>query len=77
MADTASAARKQASWHRAAFEITVPNIVEAAVKGESDPLAGVTENVIVGQSIPIGTGLVELYMSTFEKQEKAGGKTET
>ncbi|HEY4674434.1 MAG TPA: DNA-directed RNA polymerase subunit A' [Candidatus Bathyarchaeia archaeon] len=51
---------------RAAFEITVPNIVEAAVRGESDPLAGVTENVIVGQSIPIGTGLVELYMSTFE-----------
>jgi DNA-directed RNA polymerase subunit A" len=43
----------------------------------SDPLAGVTENVIVGQSIPIGTGLVELYMSTFEKQEKKGGKTET
>ncbi len=49
---------------RAAFEITVPNIVEAAIKGESDPLSGVTENVIVGQSIPIGTGLVDLYMST-------------
>jgi DNA-directed RNA polymerase subunit A' len=49
---------------RAAFEITVPNIVEAAIKGESDPLKGVTENVIVGQSIPIGTGLVDLYVST-------------
>ena len=49
---------------RAAFEITVPNIVEAAIRGESDPLKGVTENVIVGQSIPIGTGLVDLYMST-------------
>jgi DNA-directed RNA polymerase subunit A' len=49
---------------RAAFEITVPNIIEAAIKGESDPLRGVTENVIVGQSIPIGTGLVDLYMST-------------
>jgi len=48
---------------RAAFEITVPNIVEASIKGESDPLKGVTENVIVGQSIPIGTGLVDLYMS--------------
>ena len=52
---------------RAAFEITVPNIVDAAIKGESDPLKGVTENVIVGQSIPIGTGLVELYMSTLAK----------
>ncbi len=69
--------KKASVLARAAFEITVPNIVEAAVKGESDPLAGVTENVIVGQSIPIGTGLVELYMSTFEKQEKEGGKTET
>jgi DNA-directed RNA polymerase subunit A' len=69
--------KKASVLARAAFEITVPNIVEAAVKGESDPLAGVTENVIVGQSIPIGTGLVELYMSTFEKQEKKGEKTET
>jgi DNA-directed RNA polymerase subunit A' len=68
--------KKASVLARAAFEITVPNIVEAAVKGESDPLEGVTENVIVGQSIPIGTGLVELYMSTFDKQEKQGGKTE-
>jgi DNA-directed RNA polymerase beta' subunit len=48
---------------RAAFEITVPNIVEAAIRGESDPLKGVTENVIVGQSIPVGTGLVDIYMT--------------
>ncbi len=60
--------KKSSVLARAAFEITVPNIVEAAVKGESDALEGVTENVIVGQSIPIGTGLVELYMSTFEKK---------
>ncbi len=58
---------------RAAFEITVPNIVDAAIKGEKDPLKGVTENVIVGQSIPIGTGLVNLYMSTLAgRQEKTG-----
>jgi DNA-directed RNA polymerase subunit A' len=69
--------KKSSVLARAAFEITVPNIVEAAVKGESDPLEGVTENVIVGQSIPIGTGLVELYMSTFEptgKKEEGEGK---
>ncbi|MDH5459505.1 MAG: DNA-directed RNA polymerase subunit A' [Candidatus Bathyarchaeota archaeon] len=58
--------KKSSVLARAAFEITLPNIIDAAVKGESDPLEGVTENVIVGQSIPIGTGLVELYMSTFE-----------
>jgi DNA-directed RNA polymerase beta' subunit len=51
---------------RAAFEITVPNIVDASIKGEADPLLGVTENVIVGQSIPIGTGLVNLYMSNIK-----------
>ncbi|MCS7113841.1 MAG: DNA-directed RNA polymerase subunit A' [Nitrososphaerota archaeon] len=58
--------KKSSVLARAAFEITVPNIVDAAVKGESDPLEGVTENVIVGQSIPVGTGLVELYMSASE-----------
>jgi DNA-directed RNA polymerase subunit A' len=55
---------------RAAFEITIPNIVDAAIKGDSDPLRGVTENVIVGQSIPIGTGLVDLYMSAAAREEK-------
>jgi DNA-directed RNA polymerase subunit A' len=62
--------QKSSVLARAAFEITVPNIVEAAVKGESDPLRGVTENVIVGQSIPIGTGLVDLYMSTIKTSEE-------
>jgi DNA-directed RNA polymerase subunit A' len=62
--------KKSSVLARAAFEITLPNIVDAAVKGESDPLAGVTENVIVGQSIPIGTGLVELFMSSFESRGK-------
>jgi DNA-directed RNA polymerase subunit A' len=55
---------------RAAFEITVPNIVDAAIKGEADPLRGVTENVIVGQSIPIGTGLVNLFMSTLTETQE-------
>jgi len=62
--------KKSSVLARAAFEITIPNIVDAAVKGESDPLAGVTENVIVGQSIPIGTGLVELYMSVPEMKRE-------
>jgi len=56
---------------RAAFEITVPNIVDASVRGESDSLNGVTENVIVGQSIPIGTGLVELFMSTSQLKRES------
>ncbi|CUR51078.1 DNA-directed RNA polymerase [Nitrosotalea devaniterrae] len=47
---------------RAAFEITVPTIAEAALAGEVEELKGVTENVIVGANIPIGTGTVDLYM---------------
>jgi len=47
---------------RAAFEITVPTIAEAALAGEIEQLKGVTENVIVGANIPVGTGTVDLYM---------------
>jgi DNA-directed RNA polymerase subunit A' len=47
---------------RAAFEITVPTLAEAAVKGEVEELKGVTENVIVGLPIPVGTGMVDLFM---------------
>ena len=45
---------------RAAFEVTTKHLLEAGVKGEEDPLAGVIENVVVGQLIPIGSGMVEL-----------------
>ncbi|MEM2856026.1 MAG: DNA-directed RNA polymerase subunit A' [Candidatus Nitrosocaldaceae archaeon] len=47
---------------RAAFEITVPTLAEAAVKGDIELLKGVTENVIVGSTIPVGTGMIELYI---------------
>ena len=52
---------------RAAFEITVPTIAQAALRGEIEALKGVTENVIVGSTIPVGTGMVELYMKVDEK----------
>ncbi len=45
---------------RAAFEVTVDNLLEAAIHGETDELKGVTENVIVGQPIKLGTGAIEL-----------------
>jgi DNA-directed RNA polymerase subunit A' len=62
--------KKSSVLARAAFEITVPNLVDAAIRGEIDPLKGVTENVIVGQSIPIGTGLVDLYMTPTNREKK-------
>jgi DNA-directed RNA polymerase subunit A" len=45
---------------RAAFEVTTKHLLEAGIKGEEDPLRGVIENVVVGQLIPIGSGMVEL-----------------
>jgi DNA-directed RNA polymerase subunit A" len=45
---------------RAAFEVTVNHILDAAIRGDVDDLRGVTENVIVGQPIQLGTGDVTL-----------------
>ncbi len=56
---------------RAAFEITVPSLIEAAASGSTDMLRGVTENVIVGQLVPIGTGLVDLFMATSPSERKS------
>src|SRR4029078_7077073 len=56
---------------RAAFEITVPTIARASLEGQIESLKGVTENVIVGATVPIGTGMVELYMSVKDEHEKS------
>ncbi len=45
---------------RAAFEVTVNHLLDAGMRGDIDELRGVTENVIVGQPIKLGTGHVEL-----------------
>jgi len=47
---------------RAAFEETVKHLHSAAMKGHVDSLTGITENIIVGQPVPVGTGLVKLGM---------------
>jgi DNA-directed RNA polymerase subunit A' len=56
---------------RAAFEITVPTIAKASLEGQVESLKGVTENVIVGATVPIGTGMVDLYMSVKDENEKS------
>ncbi|MDY6761918.1 MAG: DNA-directed RNA polymerase subunit A'' [Candidatus Nanohaloarchaea archaeon] len=45
---------------RSAFEETKSHLTGAALKGETDPLESVVENIIVGQQIPVGTGSVDL-----------------
>ena len=48
---------------KAAFEVTVKHLLEAAYHGDRDNLVGVIENVIVGQEISLGTGRVDLTIS--------------
>jgi DNA-directed RNA polymerase subunit A" len=54
------AGEKESVLSRAAFEVTVNHLLDAAIANEVDELNGVTENVIVGQPIQLGTGDVKL-----------------
>jgi DNA-directed RNA polymerase beta' subunit len=62
--------QKSSVLARAAFELTIQHLVNAAIQGETDPLKGVIENIIVGQSMPLGTGSVELFMSMGGKRDE-------
>ncbi|PKM67440.1 MAG: DNA-directed RNA polymerase subunit beta' [Firmicutes bacterium HGW-Firmicutes-2] len=41
----------------ASFQETTKVLTDAAIKGKSDPLIGLKENVIIGKLIPAGTGM--------------------
>ena len=45
---------------RASFETPIKHLIEASLTGEVDPLTSVVENVMINQTIPIGTGLPDL-----------------
>jgi DNA-directed RNA polymerase subunit A" len=59
---------------RASFEITVKHLLEACLLGEADNLRGITENVIVGQMIPLGTGSIDLMMNPMTQKDKKPAK---
>ena len=59
----------------ASFQETTKVLTEAAIKGKSDPLIGLKENVIIGKLIPAGTGMkryrdVKLDTSLEEKMNE-------
>jgi len=67
---------KESVLARAAFEETEKHILNAAIYGEVDTLDGVAENIIIGQSIPVGTGTVELAVNLdASKKRKKGSKS--
>jgi|TARA_Y100000034_G_scaffold37106_1_gene45625 DNA-directed RNA polymerase subunit A" len=53
---------KESVLARAAFEIPLNHLVDAAVSGEKDNLVSVVENVMINQPVPVGTGLPELFV---------------
>ncbi|MFW9778488.1 MAG: DNA-directed RNA polymerase subunit A'' [Candidatus Heimdallarchaeota archaeon] len=53
---------KESVLARASFEVTVKHLLNSAARGDRDKLRGITENVIIGQIIPLGTGTVDLIM---------------
>ncbi|GAA0247534.1 DNA-directed RNA polymerase subunit A'' [Haladaptatus pallidirubidus] len=58
---------KESVLARAAFEVTVNHLLDAAIHGEIDDLNGVIENVIVGKPIKLGTGDVDLRMGSVSR----------
>lgn len=60
--------KKSSVLARAAFEITTTHLMHAAMVGESDTLEGVTENIIVGQPVTLGTGAVNLIYTPINKK---------
>ncbi|MHA1230274.1 MAG: DNA-directed RNA polymerase subunit A' [Candidatus Helarchaeota archaeon] len=59
--------KKASALARASFEITIKHLLEASLRGDIDPLTGITENVIIGQIIPLGTGNIDLLISPYRK----------
>ncbi len=69
---------KKSPFARAAFEETIKHMLNAAFYREKEELKGIVENIIVGQPINSGTGLVKLTLDPkgFEKMVKAKQKLE-
>jgi len=63
---------KESVLARAAFEVTVNHLLDAAIHGEVDDLDGVIENVIVGKPVAIGTGDVDLKMGSLTPATDGG-----
>ncbi len=55
----------------ASFQETTKVLTDAAIKGKTDKLLGLKENVIIGKLIPAGTGMEKYRAVEVEKTEEA------
>lgn len=55
----------------ASFQETTRVLTDAAIKGKTDELLGLKENVIIGKLVPAGTGMQRYRQIKMEQEEKA------
>ncbi len=56
---TKAALATESFFSAASFQETTRVLTDAAIKGKTDPLVGLKENVIIGKLIPAGTGMTK------------------
>jgi DNA-directed RNA polymerase III subunit RPC1 len=62
---------KNSTLMLASFEMTTDHLYDSAVHCKRDDITGVSECIIMGNLIPIGTGLFKVvYDETVNKNEK-------
>lgn len=66
------AGEKPSALARAAFEITVKQLYEAAIAGEEESLRGVTETIVAGLPPKVGTGTVIMTMDVVRGGSSGG-----
>ncbi|MDO8555887.1 MAG: DNA-directed RNA polymerase subunit A'' [Nanoarchaeota archaeon] len=64
------AGEKESVLARASFETPIEHLVDASLTGEVDYLNSVIENVMLNQTVPLGTGLPDLIAHMNKKAEE-------
>merc|ERR1711865_1062328 len=57
---------------KCSFEETVEILMDAAIYAETDYMRAVSENCLMGQTAPIGTGVFDLYMDDIKMTQEDG-----
>lgn len=70
-------AQKESILARATFETPVKHFVNASIKGDSDKLRSVVENIVLNQPVPLGTGLPGLTVEVVGALTKKEDEKET
>jgi DNA-directed RNA polymerase subunit beta' len=68
MGSTQASVQSESFSAAASFQETTKVLTEAALKGKSDGLHGLKENVILGNLIPAGTGFRSLLRTRVNKK---------